>query len=389
MTVEDKTATGLKKVEEWIAFCSRCNSCKYVYKEYSDSCPSGSNFKFETYWSSGKVWIANALLKGQLDWSPNIIKIIYACPLCGSCANQCQQDISDHLVDIFEALREEAVKQGHGPYEYQKAFYESIISNNNPYKEPHSERLGWLEDADLKPEAKILYFVGCTSSYREKELAKATYKILKKLDVDFTILKDEYCCGSPALRTGQTEAIPELVEKNIENFKKAGAETIVTSCAGCYRTLKLDYPKILGRELPFEILHISEFLNRMIKEGKMDIKDKSIKITYHDPCHLGRHSGVFNEPREVLEAIPGLELIEMNRIRENAWCCGAGGGVKSGFKEWAIDISVDRIKEAEETGADYLITSCPFCLRNLKDAVEKSKSEIKVFGIVEILKDLI
>ncbi|MHA1271326.1 MAG: (Fe-S)-binding protein [Candidatus Helarchaeota archaeon] len=390
MTTNENIVRGLKKVKEWVAWCPRCNSCKYIYQNYADSCPAGSHFKFETYWSSGKVWLANGLLTGNLKWTDNIIKIIYACPLCGSCATQCQQDVSEHLIDIFEALREEAVIQGFGPLESQKGFYNSIIENNNPYSEQHSSRLNWLSKKKLKPTAELLYFVGCTSSYREIELAKSTFELLEKLNVDFTVTEDEACCGSPALRTGQTEIIFDLINKNLNTFKKVGAKTVITSCAGCYRTLKLDYPKILGHQLPVEVLHISEFLYKLIKEEKLQIKNKKqVKVTYHDPCHLGRHSKVFDEPREIIKSIPGIELIEMNRIRENSWCCGAGGGVKSGFKDWAVEISAERIREAESTGAEFLITSCPFCLRNLKDATKKIESSIKVVGIVEFLKDLI
>ncbi|MHA1696099.1 MAG: (Fe-S)-binding protein [Candidatus Helarchaeota archaeon] len=390
MIAGENIKTGLEKVKEWVSWCPKCNSCKYLYKDYAESCPAGEHFKFETYWSSGKVWLAYGLLNGILKWNENIIKIIYACPLCGACSVQCQQDVSDHLIEIFEALREEAVSRGFGPYSNQKAFYDSIIANNNPYKEPHSNRLNWLDQKELKTTAEVLYFVGCTSSYREKELAKSTFELLKKLNVDFTISPDEHCCGSPALRTGQVNVIPELIKKNMDIFKKSGAKTIVTSCAGCYRTLKIDYPKILGKELPFEILHISEFIFKLMKEGKLKIdKEKPIKITYHDPCHLGRHAGVFDEPREILKNIPELELIEMRRIRENSWCCGAGGGVKSGFKDWAVEIAIDRLKEAEQTGAEDLITSCPFCLRNFKDAAKSMGSNLKIFGIVELLKDLI
>ncbi len=390
MVVSNNSENALAKYAEWTAWCPRCNSCKYIYRDYSISCPAGEHFKFETYWSSGKVWIAHGLLTGKLNWSPELAKIIYACPLCGSCAEQCQQDISEHLLDIFEALREEAVNQGVGPYGSQKEFGESIINNNNPYKESHADRLNWLDEKITKKSAEVLYFVGCTSSYREKELAKATYDLLKKAGVDFCVSADEVCCGSPALRTGQKKLVYDLIEKNLKLFKNLGIKTVVTSCAGCYRTLKIDYPKIINKSLDVKIMHISEFINSLITQDKIKIeKEKPIKITYHDPCHLGRHSGVFDEPRVVLKSIPKLELIEMRRIRENSWCCGAGGGVKSGFKDWAVEIAEERVKEAENTGAEYLITSCPFCLRNLRDAAKKMGSKMKIMGIVELLTNIL
>jgi len=208
--------------------------------------------------------------------------------------------------------------------------------------------------------------------------------------VDFTVSSEEVCYGSPALRTGQAEIIKDLINKNLDYISRIGANTVITACAGCYRTFKIDYPKILGKELPFKVLHISEFLSQIIPNNNLKLKnDKSFKIAYHDPCHLGRHSGVFDEPRNIISSIENVEFIEMHRNRENAWYCGAGGGVKSGFKDWAVEIASERIKEAEKTGADILITNCPFCVRNLKDASNKLNSNLKIMGIVELIKDLI
>ncbi|MHA1380106.1 MAG: (Fe-S)-binding protein [Candidatus Helarchaeota archaeon] len=376
----------LAELKDWLYRCPKCNSCKYIYKDYNKSCPSGEKFRWETYWSSGKVWIANALKNGELEWSDSVIKAIFACPLCGNCAEQCEQDISNHLIEIFEALRAEAVKAGYGPLPEQKAYAKYANEKHNPYNEAHEQRTNWIDNAiNSKEKADILYFVGCTSSYREKELAKATLEILKKLEVDFTVSKDEWCCGSPLIRTGQAEDAKKLIEHNIEQFKKMEIKKIVTSCAGCYRTLTKDYPDL--KEIGIEVQHISDFLLKQIKDNKLPLKEIPTKVTYHDPCHIGRHSGIYDSPRDVIKSIPGIELIEMKRNRENAWCCGAGGGVKSSFKDWAVDISVERIKEAEETEAEILLSSCPFCRRNLNDAIKKSGSTIKMMDIVEFLQE--
>ncbi|MBD3229894.1 MAG: (Fe-S)-binding protein [Candidatus Lokiarchaeota archaeon] len=393
MTESQKIQSGLDKVKEWLTWCPKCNSCKYIYQEYSESCPAGEHFMFETYWSSGKVWIANGLVSGKLEWTPNLVNIIFACPLCGACANQCKQEVSDHLVDIFEALREEAIIKGKGPMPNQKIFGDSIASKHNPYQEDHSDRLKWAEGLGVsqKDNAEILYFVGCTSSYRQRDLARDTIKILNLLDVDYTVSKDEWCCGSPAMRTGQIKEAKEVVSHNIELFKNIGAKTIITSCAGCYRTLKKDFPRYTDELEDVEILHISEFLQKMIKEGKLDLSNKNFngKVTYHDPCHLGRHSGVYDAPREIIKAIPGIELVEMPRNKENSWCCGAGGGVKAGFKEWSIEIASNRVEEAEGTGVEYLLCTCPFCKTGLTDAIEAINSDLKFLDIVNLLKKIL
>lgn len=381
---------GLPEVEKWIHQCARCSSCKYLYKNYNSSCPSGEKFWFETFWASGRIWMAKAIKKGELDWSDSILKAVYACPLCGNCAVQCQQDISVHLLDIMEALREEAVNAGVGPLNAHKSFAEDIQSENNPYKEPHNSRLEWLKGEDLPEKAEILYFVGCTSSYRQKEIAQATFSLLKKVKADFTISSDEWCCSSPLLRTGQTTVAKPVIRHNINLAREVGAKMIVFSCAGCFRTFKEDYPKFLNQDFGIEIIHVTEYLYNLLKEGKLKIlKEFPHTITYHDPCHLGRHVGVYDEPRELLKAIPGLNLIEMGRTRENAWCCGAGGGVKSGFKQWAIDIAGERIKEAEKTNAEYLVSSCPFCFRNLADAIKDSSSNLKILDVIEILDSVV
>ncbi len=382
----DVISMGLVNVEKWLHQCARCSSCKYLYKNYNSSCPSGEKFWFETFWASGRVWIAKAIKSGKLNWSDSIRKAIYACPLCGNCTVQCQQEVGTHLLDIMESLREEAVKVGCGPLDIQKAFADWIQKEHNPYAESHNDRLNWIEREKLPDKAETLYFVGCTSSYRQKEIAKATFSVLKKLNVDFTISLDEWCCSSPLLRTGQTELVGSIVKHNLDMVKKANAKRVIFSCAGCFRTFKEDYPKIPGGDLEIEILHVTEFLSKLLKEGKLVItKEFPHTVTYHDPCHLGRHVGVYDAPRELLKAIPSLELVELKRIRENAWCCGAGGGVKSGFKDWALEIAEKRIKEAEETKAEYIVSSCPFCWRNLMDAIDSLNSKLRMLDVIEIL----
>ncbi|MHA1301069.1 MAG: (Fe-S)-binding protein [Candidatus Helarchaeota archaeon] len=377
---------NLSDLKDWLYRCPKCNSCKYIYKDYSKSCPSGEKFRWETYWSSGKVWMAFALKSGELEWSDTIVKAIFSCPLCGNCAEQCEQEISEHLIDIFEALRVEAVKSGYGPLPEQKAYSRYAKEKHNPYNETHEERTKWMNNSAVSNEnAEILYFVGCTSSYREKEIAKATLEIFKNLDLNFTVSKDEWCCGSPLLRTGQINDANELINHNIDLFKKLKIKKIITSCAGCYRTLTKDYPNL--KDIGIEVQHISDFLLDIIKNDKLKLKEIPTKVTYHDPCHIGRHSGLYDSPRDVIKSIPGVELVEMRRNRANSWCCGAGGGVKSSFKDWAVEISIERIKEAEETETEILLSSCPFCHRNLNDAIKESNSKLKMMDIVEFLKE--
>ena len=213
----------------------------------------------------------------------------------------------------------------------------------------------------------MIYFRGCTAREKETSIADATEKLLKLAGVDYKILEDEKCCGSVLMRTGFVEEAQEQIEKNKEALS---GETILTSCAGCYKTLKQDYGGL-------DVIHISQFLNQLIEEKKLNFNKKDLIVTYHDSCHLGRHCEVFDEPREVISSV--ADLVEMENNRENSLCCGAGGGVKSAYPEVANQMATSRINQAKDTDCDILLTSCPFCKLNLKN------DELEVLDITEFL----
>jgi heterodisulfide reductase subunit D len=267
-----------------------------------------------------------------------------------------------------------------------------VGAHRNPYNEPADNRDKWIpEGIRFSDKPEILYFVGCTESFRRIEIAQATVKILDIAGIDFTILgKDEQCCGSPLLRTGQTDLVKnELIPHNIEKIVSSEVSEVVTACAGCHQTLTNDYPKIYGK-LPFEVLHISQYVNRLLKEGRITLNhDINKTVTYHDPCHLGRHTGVYSAPRNVLNAISGIKFVEMPRNRINSRCCGAGGGFKIAFNDKAKLIGSKRVKEAVATGADEIITTCPFCKTNLLEGSIGLNKELKTIDLVELLYDAI
>jgi Fe-S oxidoreductase len=223
------------------------------------------------------------------------------------------------------------------------------------------------------------------ATYRAKEIARSTIELLRKANVDFKLLgKDEWCCGSVLLRTGNLKTAKEVAEHNIEAFKKVNTTQVLTSCAGCYRTLKKDYEKMFGKQ-DFKVIHIVDFLEKLIEDGKLKFPEVNMKVTYHDPCHLGRHSDVYESPRKILNSIPGLDLVEMVRNRQNARCCGAGGGVRSAFKDLSDQMADERLREAEKTGADVLTSACPFCTFALRDAAKRNGSGIRVLDLPELL----
>ena len=213
----------------------------------------------------------------------------------------------------------------------------------------------------------MLYFRGCTAREKETSIQKATEKLLNLAGVDYHILEDEKCCGSVLLRTGFFNEAQRQIKKNTEVLK---GEKIITSCAGCYKTLKDDYEGL-------DVIHISQLLDELIRDGKLNLEKGELDVTYHDSCHLARHMEVFDEPRNVIGAL--ANLVEMENNRENSLCCGAGGGVKSAYPEIATQMAKTRIGQAMDTGCKTLVTACPFCKLNL------SNDELEVLDLTEFL----
>ena len=213
----------------------------------------------------------------------------------------------------------------------------------------------------------MIYFRGCTAREKETDIFRATEKLLKLADIDYHVLDDEKCCGSVLFRTGFEDEALEQISKNTEVFKD---ELILTSCAGCYKTFKDDYDDV-------DVIHISQLIDDLIKNKKLNFSKKDLNVTFHDSCHLGRHSNVFDSPRDVIKAV--ANLVEMESIRENSLCCGAGGGVKSAYPEIASEMAKSRINQAKDTGCETLITACPFCKLNLEN------EDLEVLDLTEFL----
>ncbi|MHC1576925.1 MAG: (Fe-S)-binding protein [Methanosarcinaceae archaeon] len=315
---------------------------------------------------------------------------LYKCSTCGMCGTVCESGIN--TIELWESMRANLVKRGNGPYGKQGMFVKLIGEYMNPYMADPKDRLSWIpDDVKIADKADILYFGGCTAELRQKKLAFATARVLNHLGIEFTMMgEDEVCCCSALIRTGQYEIediAREAARKNVDGIKARGATKVLYACAGCYRTSLIDWPRLLGEEMPFEIIHIAEFLEGLIKEGKLEwVKpfDNRV-ITYHDPCHMGRHVGVYDAPRFVIENIPGLNFVEMDRIKENQRCCGAGGGVKAGVPDLALGIAESRVQDALAKKPDILSSACPFCKRNLcdgRDSLGLTPDEMEVEDLI-------
>ncbi|MFX0135455.1 MAG: (Fe-S)-binding protein [Candidatus Hodarchaeota archaeon] len=403
--------------------CLRCSVCKWIpqiqikSQKFATSCPSIDRYNFHSYSGGGRIIVALSYLMNRIEPSDKLLDVVYKCTLCRACSISCQYLNKLDPQEVIQEFREKLVEEGKAPLPVHNKYIENTIKNHNPYGEPAEERLSWLpNDVKLKDDAKLAYFVGCTSSYRRKEIAIATARVLNAAGVEFTILgSDEFCCGSPLLRAGAKEDMLKLMKHNIETIQAKGIEEVIMSCAGCYSTFKADYPKYM--KYNFKITHSSEFFANLINEGKLKLKKPiDMTVTYHDPCHLGRCSepykewhgqvvepmpvvqleippkprrkgtyGVYEPPREVLMKIPKINFVEMERIKEYSYCCGAGGGVKAAYPDFALYTAKTRLEEVEATGAEACISTCPFCSTNLKDAIKEKGNKLKFYDLSELI----
>jgi heterodisulfide reductase subunit D len=389
------------KIGDMLLQCIGCGDCREA-TDYTDDppkwgvCVARENTSgFEPFFGRGKMQIIRSLWQGKLNLSKDMAEVIFQCPTCNACAETCAYDMDNAV--IYEALRAELVDAGCG-LEAHVPMNKAMVELLNPYQRDNKQKAEWIKKLDFEVKdassetAEYLYFVGCTASLTPEieTVAINTAKVLKKLGVDFSVLgEQEVCCGSVAKRTGDLNAFNFVATKNYELFKKSGVKKIITSCAGCYRTLKTDYTDYL-EDLGIEVLHTVELVRNIINEKKIQLKHLGITATYHDPCHTGRNSGMkegvnplYEEPRELLGKM--ANIIEMKTIKQNTKCCGAGGGVKKGFPELALKIAKARIQEADDTGADIIVSICPFCYRNLSDGIDASGSKLKMVDLMELL----
>jgi Fe-S oxidoreductase len=273
---------------------------------------------------------------------------------------------------------------------------DGLKKDDNVFGKPKAERGDWAKQLDIKDASQekpdILYHAGCMLSFDPElwEIPQSAISLIKSAGTDVGIMgMEESCCGGRAYEIGYVGEFTKYSEHCTETFNSSGASTVVTSCSDGYSTFKNLYPRV-NIDMKFDVLHMTEYLDRLIKDGKLKFtKEVPMKITYHDPCHLGRHlgdDGIYDPPRDVLKSIPGVELLEMERNRENAWCCGAGAGVSQANPELALWTANERLKEAKATGATALVTSCPWCVRNFRDAVREYKEDIEIYDIAEIAR---
>jgi Fe-S oxidoreductase len=360
---------------EILKLCYQCGTCTAV-------CP----------WNKVRSFIVRRIMhQGQLGLIDFEDEDVWLCATCNNCVKRCPRGVE--IIDVMRALRRAVTELGIAKVpDSIRITIKNISGVGNPLGEPEDKRTDWAKDLDVKLHTEgteILYFPCCIPEYDPsvQRVARATANILKKAGVDFGILGNRAsCCGESVRKAGNESVFQRLAQNNISALKEAGVKKIIVSSPHCYHALTSEYPKLGGS---FEVEHVSQYLLDLIKQNRLGFAGSvNKKVAYHDPCYLGRHHDIYDEPREVLRSIPGLELVELPDHRESSLCCGGGGGriwmeTKSGER-----FSDLRLKQALEIGANVLAIACPYCMLNFEDSVltQDKSGEIEVRDITELVE---
>jgi heterodisulfide reductase subunit D len=325
--------------------------------------------------------MAQATLEGAVEITGAFLEHAYACTMCGSCEAHCPVGLP--LNEIFHAWRVDLAAEGHAHPSHQR-MATLMQKHLNPYGPRWEEPVKRTAPASI---ASILFYPGCTTNRMAVETVQAVTELLGKLDLDFALYEEDTCCGFPLYEVGQVDQAKEIAQATLKRLQAQRPEVLLTTCPACYETFRFLLPEAMGLPVDFEVVHISEFLLPYLKDAVLSPRESPTTVTWHDPCVLGRHLGMYEQPREVLRAIPGLELVEMISNRENALCCGAGGGVYFACQQMANQAVVNRLEQALETQAKMIVTSCPNCYVRFRQMSRHHRLEIQARSLSQVIND--
>ena len=420
---------SLEQYQGDMNMCCRCSACKWIPMqqvsgyEFANVCPSISRYNFHSYSGGGRMNIGAAMLRGEIDYTDRLLDIVYNCQMCGACGVSCNYAMDMNVMEPIYEMRIKCVEDGKTLPALDQTM-EGLRKTDSIFP-PNGKRGDWAKDLGLKDAAsekvEALLYVGDVTSYDPElqKLARAAATILQKAGIDFGIAGDnEVSSGDRAYQMGYREDFLNAARKNMDYINNNGIKTVVTADAESYQAIKVLYDKFKLRG-DLQVLHITEYIQQLLQQGKLKLKNNlDLNVTYHDPCHLGRlgepwvhwegkkvpgdrfvfdppkqyrrgSKGVYQAPRDTLNNIPGIKLTEMTRIKEYAWCCGSGGGVgraNPGFAQWTAQ---DRIDEAESTGAEAIVTACPWCQKLFNKTIADGGSHLQVYDIVELVEQAI
>jgi heterodisulfide reductase subunit D len=376
--------------------CVKCGSCVDVCPVYSHN--RELEITMGGFFTNLKSFVRKAYGLSGMFYGPAKIQDMlksysehpYLCTLCGRCGRVCPAFIDAKALRI--AAREFMVEKGEYPPVIER-LAETLDKGHNIVGEPAEDRSMWVQALSEVPEhmfqkekAKVVYFVGCVASYfpMTKKIPQSFVQILHKAGVDFTLLGgEEWCCGFPMIAAGMKKKAEAMIQHNLEKVKEKGAESIVFACPSCFHTWR----ESVNTEI--EIFHSTQFIKRLMDEGKIHFRGRATKVTYHDPCDLGRGNGVYEAPREIIKAIPGVELVELEENREECHCCGGGGDLEIIRPDLSAALAEAKIQEIKATGADMVLSACQQCIRTILTAARRKKIPLSAMDITEfVLKNM-
>ncbi len=366
----------LGSFEEDTHRCMRCGFCRI-------KCPTYDFIGWESGSPRGRMQQLYAILRERIAPTSYVYDRLMKCTTCGYCEWRCPSGVK--TTDAIEAGRAELQERGFKLEKHYEAGMK-IMETGNPYGYSREKKILWKSEPSSSRRPQTLLFSGCTHPYTSPSALRDAYQVLRRIGVNVSSLGDrEPCCGSFLLRTGQRRPFEDYVSDEMMILNNPSFEKIVTLCPGCYKTLSREVvPRFLNHDI--ETFHFASFIEMLLdRTPNLRFKRVNQTVTYHDPCHLGRHMGIFEEPRKILESLPGVKLVEMAHNRNLAICCGSGGGVRSAYAEMASEMAKLRLKEAEDTGADLLVTSCPFCEKAFRDVSQESDGTPRVIDLAELL----
>lgn len=391
------TAFSFRQLMELDA-CTRCGECVAW-------CPTFAEARDESIHPLGKIAREKEILRAQYGLRARVFGArkpngalaefsqgTYHCTLCARCAAVCPVGIQTR--DLWLSMREQFVAMGVYPDAFNR-LRDAVTSAHNLGGEPNENRVLWADNLEAKPDAlrgkrnaETVYFIGCVAAMYPAAygIPQSFAQTLARAGVDFTTLGGaEWCCGFPLILAGMRDAAMELMRHNVETVRAMGAKRLVASCPSCYHTWHSDYPAMLGEPLGFEVLHSTQLLADLVERKQIALGPLEQTVTYHDPCDLGRTSGIFDEPRYVLEKIPGVQLIEMQDHRERALCCGGGGDVEMADPELTAAVARRRLGQAQATGAPVIVSACQQCKRTMAGAARAQGMQMRVLDVTEVV----
>ena len=420
MALEDFRADAMR--------CTRCAYCKWIpfdlikSARFAKGCPSMEAGKFHSYSAGGRLVTALSLMDGRSTVTEKVKDSVFKCNLCGQCDVSCKMCRYDmEPLEAMRELRATLVKDGHTLPRLDSVI-EHLQSDFNMVDQPSEKRGEWAEELQVKDlskeKAEFVFHAGCRYSFDGNlaHVARTCVRVLQQAGVDFGIFgRKERCCAGRAYDMGYRDDFQTSAQSTLKMWTRAGVKSVITPCAECFHTFRRKYAARAGSEI--KVIHIVQLADDFIKKGALKLTRRlDLKVAYHDPCHLGRQGepyvpwngkakkifgqavcyepprpryngafGIYQPPRDVLKAIPGLELVEMERAKEAAWCCGAGGGACDAYPEFSRATAIERLEEAQSTGADAVVSACPWCERNFAEAANAGPLKLKVFDVMELV----